>query len=82
MSFQGAECLMMKMEFPGSAVVRALCSRCQGPGFDPWSGELKKKSHKMPQVQPKKKKKRWGEQGRERESGGGDGEETIIWKLQ
>ena len=81
MSFQGAECLMMKMEFPGSAVVRALCSHCQGPGFDPWSGELKKKSHKMPQVQPKKKK-RWGEQGRERESGGGEGEETIIWKLQ
>ena len=61
MSFQGAECLMMKMEFPGSAVVRALCSRCQGPGFDPWSGELKKKIPQDATGAAKKKRRRDGE---------------------
>ena len=25
-------------EFPGSPVIRTLSSHCQGPGFDPWSG--------------------------------------------
>ena len=27
-----------KGEFPGGPVVRALCSQCRGPKFDPWSG--------------------------------------------
>ena len=68
MSFQGAECLMMKMEFPGSAVLRALCSHCQGPGFDPWSGELKKK---IPQDATGAAKKKEEEMGR---AGTGEGE--------
>ena len=25
-------------DFLGSPVVKALCSQCRGPGFDPWSG--------------------------------------------
>ena len=25
-------------EFPGGPVVRRLCFHCQGPGFNPWSG--------------------------------------------
>ena len=25
-------------EFPGSPVVRTLCSKCRGPGSDPWLG--------------------------------------------
>ena len=28
-------------DFPGSPVVRTLCFPCRGPGFDPWSGELR-----------------------------------------
>ena len=24
-------------DFPGGAVVMTLCSRCRGPGFNPWS---------------------------------------------
>ena len=24
--------------FPGGSVVQTLCSHCQGPEFDPWSG--------------------------------------------
>jgi len=67
MSFQGDECLTMKMEFPGSAVVRALCSHCQGPGFDPWSGELKKNPTRCHRCSQKKEE----EMGR---AGTGEGE--------
>ena len=28
----------IKQDFPGSPVVKALCSRCRGHRFDPWSG--------------------------------------------
>lgn len=59
-----------------------LCAlTAKGLGLTPGQGNQKK----IPQDATgaaKKKKKRWGEQGQERESGGGEGEETIIWKLQ
>ena len=27
-------------DFPGGAVAKTWSSQCQGPGFDPWSGNL------------------------------------------
>ena len=40
-------------EIPGGPVIRAPSFHCQGPRFDPWSGELR--SHK-PRGNGKKKK--------------------------
>ena len=42
-------------EFPSGAVVRTLCSHCQGPGFNPWSRNLDLTS---PAAAKKKKKKK------------------------
>ena len=48
-------CCTYFREFPGGPVVRTLGSPCQGPRFNPWSGNLR--SHKLRSAAKKKKKK-------------------------
>ena len=46
-------------EFLGDPVVKTLCSHCQGPGFNPWSGNYDPTKWVPPPKKKKKKNWKW-----------------------